>query len=132
MPDPKPNTGPYFPFKLVQRPGNLKGFAWASGEEKIRQSILMILFTNKGERQMRPEFGSDLGRLVFEPISQATLSLIKYYIEEALITWEPRIDLVDVNVKSGNEPGQLLIDIEYKIKGTDEPQSLQVPLSIQR
>ncbi len=130
MTDPKPNTGPNFPFKLVKRGKKYKGFAWASGEEKIRQSIIMILFTNKGERLMRPDFGSDLRRLVFEPMSQTTLSLAKYYIEEALLSWEPRIDLVNVDVRTENESGRLVIQIDYKIKGADEPQLLEVPFSL--
>jgi len=66
--------------------------ATAGRDDHIRDLIEQVLFTAPGERVMRPDFGAGLDRLVFEPITTTTMSLVQHYAEEALITWEPRID----------------------------------------
>ena len=49
---------------------------------------------------MRPEFGSRLHSLVFAPINSSTMNLARYYAEEALTRWEPRIELDDVDTRA--------------------------------
>src|ERR1044071_4460608 len=67
-------------------------------EEDISQSIRIILGTMQGERVMRPDFGVGLQALIFEPVNTTTMALVKHKVEEALITWEPRIDNIEVKV----------------------------------
>ena len=67
-------------------------------EEDVRQAIRIILDTAWGERVMRPDFGAGLQELVFEPINTTTLTLIRHRVEQALITWEPRIHVKNVTV----------------------------------
>src|SRR5215210_1300947 len=69
-------------------------------EEDIAQAIKIILGTNRGERLMRPDFGAGLNAFVFEPISVATIYLVKTRVEESLIDWEPRIDVESVKVSA--------------------------------
>src|SRR4029453_894493 len=59
-------------------------------ETKIQESVLIILGTARGERVMRPDFGSRLHELVFAPINSSTKSLVSHYTIEALVNWEPR------------------------------------------
>ena len=42
---------------------------------------------------MRPDFGVGLRSLVFEPVNVTTKSLVRHRVEEALISWEPRIEV---------------------------------------
>ncbi len=93
-------------------------------EEDIRQSILIILGTNRGERVMRPEFGAGLNAFVFEPISETTKQLIRTRVEEALIDFEPRIDVLSVRVTESTTGGgggknTLLINIDYRVRATN-------------
>ena len=69
-------------------------------EEDIRQAIRIIMFTNRGERLMRPDFGSGLNEFVFANVNTTTMSLIETRVREALITWEARIDVLQVTVTS--------------------------------
>src|SRR5437763_943399 len=86
-------------------------------EEDIRQAILIILSTEKGERVMRPDFGAGLRSLTFEPINTSTLSLVKHRVEEALITWEPRIEVRQITVTTDRQqPGLLMVDIRYLVR----------------
>jgi phage baseplate assembly protein W len=116
------------PFGLNSR----GGIAVAAHAEKVRQSMRLILGTQRGERLMRPNFGANLKSLVFAPNNAATANLARFYVEEALRTWEPRILVDEVHVRHDNVGGQLLIDIRYRIKATNEPQNLVYPLYLQQ
>ncbi len=101
----------------VDTSGNI---ALAAYEEDVRQAVLIILGTAKGERLMRPDFGAGLKALVFEPINTTTKELVKLRVQEALTEWEPRIDKVTVNVSAAARSlGQLQIGISYRIRSTN-------------
>ena len=108
------------------------GIREARHEEKVRQSMQVILGTQYGERLMRPNFGANLKSLVFAPNNPATAYLARFYVEEALRTWEPRILVDEVHVRNDTAGGQLLIDIRYRIKATNEPQNLVYPFYLQQ
>lgn len=100
-------------------------------EQKIKESILIILGTQHGERVMRPNFGCNLKSLAFDPNNTATANLARHYTEEGLTMWEPRILLDEVIVESDNRNGRLLIHIHYKIKSTYEPNNLVYPFYLE-
>lgn len=101
-------------------------------EEDIDQAIKIILSTNPGERVMRPDFGAGLNTFVFEPVSQMTMQRVRTRVEEALIDWEPRIDVMTVNITT--DPGlrnRLLIDISYRVRATNAVRNLVYPFYLQ-
>jgi phage baseplate assembly protein W len=116
-------TGWAFPPRL----GATGEIETADHEEDIRQAIRIILGTIPGERQMRPDFGSGLQALVFEPISERTVGLVRHRVEEALIEWEPRIDSIDVQVTADPPLGRLMIDIHYRVRSTNTFYNLVYP-----
>jgi phage baseplate assembly protein W len=89
-------------------------------EEDIQEAIRIILGTAKGERLMRPDFGCVLNEYVFSSMNTANLRLIEYSVREALIQWEPRIEVLDVQTDTqyANE-GKLMINIEYEVRATN-------------
>ena len=104
----------------------------AAYDEDIRQAIRIILGTNQGERLMRPDFGSGLNAFLFEPVSIATMLLVKKRVEDALIDWEPRIDVLSVNVTTdSSERNKLLIDVEYKVRVSNTVANLVYPFYLQ-
>ncbi|MFE9790541.1 GPW/gp25 family protein [Streptomyces goshikiensis] len=94
------------------------GFDESAGQRKIQESIRIILGTQYGERVMRPDFGCNLKRLLFAPNDESTAGLARYYVEEGLSRWEPRIELIDVTVTNDGARTALLIDIGYRIRAT--------------
>jgi phage baseplate assembly protein W len=101
-------------------------------EDDIRQAIRIILETSPGERVMRPDFGSGLMDMVFEPVSFTTLALVKQSVEQALIIWEPRIDVREVKVTvSGAARNRLDIDIGYQVRATNTFYNLVYPFYLQ-
>lgn len=86
---------------------------YEGGPEKVRQSILLILETEPGERIMRPTFGCGLRRYLMKPNNTATRALIKHDVERALSGSEPRIRLLEVRVEPGGDPSLVLIQVFY-------------------
>lgn len=106
--------------------------AMSEGEEGIRESILIILGTAKGERVMRPDFGCSINELVFEPNSTATTTLVAFHVKEALMKWEPRVEVLNVKATTDeNEGNRLNIDIEYKVKTTNSKANLVYPFYLE-
>lgn len=101
--------------------------AMASDEDDIRQAVQIILGTAQGERVMRPDFGAGLQTLVFEPISTTTKALLRHRVEEALITWEPRIDNITAEVTAEPKQGRLMLGIRYRIRATNTFYNLVYP-----
>jgi phage baseplate assembly protein W len=98
------------------------------GEVKIEQAILIVLGTARGERVMRPEFGSRLRELVFAPLNSSTRALASRYVTDALIAWEPRIDVLAVRAEwRGALEGVLDISIDYRVRSTNSEFNLVYP-----
>lgn len=93
----------------------------------LEESIIIILRTGLGERVYRPNFGSRLSELVFEPMNTKTLLLIRLYIEEALEMWEPRIILREVLTIPDPIDGRVDIEILYTPKESYEVRSMVYP-----
>lgn len=106
--------------------------AMARHEASIRQSIWIILATARGERVMRPDFGCGIHDLVFAVLSTATTSRAAAEVEQALQRWEPRIELLEVNAAADEEePGQLLIEIDYRVRATNNRFNLVYPFYLE-
>jgi phage baseplate assembly protein W len=102
--------------------------ARTGGPEKVRQSIRLILGTRRGERALRPDFGAGLEELQFEPLSATTAALVRHRVEQALIAWEPRIDVSEVTVTlTDRATGRLDIEIGYRIRATNTFYNLVYP-----
>jgi len=117
-------SGWHFPIQI----GPTDGLALTNMDNEISQAIRIILTTIPGERVMRPTFGSRLHELAFAPINSETMALARRFVEQALRMWEPRIELMTVDVISDDEqPGCLLIKMEYQIKSTYDRRTLVYP-----
>ena len=102
--------------------------AFSKYEEDIKEAIIIILSTAKGERVMRPDFGCGINGMVFQTINMSTLSLIEMTVREALTQYEPRIALVNVNVSADQaENGILLISIDYTVRSTNNQFNIVYP-----
>jgi len=105
----------------------------SGGNDSIRESIMIILGTAKGERVMRPDFGCGINELVFAPNNTATATLITFYIKEALLKYEPRIELLKVNAEPDDtEQNKLIISIDYMVKTTNTKDNLVYPFYLER
>ena len=116
-------------FPLQVTPGGT--IAQAKFEQRIEESIYLILSTAKGERVMLPDFGCGIHELVFESNSATTIAVITQSVREALVAYEPRIDVLDINTE--NDPAELnllLIRIDYRVRANNARGNLVYPFYI--
>jgi phage baseplate assembly protein W len=112
--------------------GNDGRLRLTSEEEVIRTSIFLILSTAPGERLMRPDFGCGVHDLVFEANTSALRGAVQSRVNDALVRWEPRIDVLDVRVDTNPQAGhQLLIRIDYRIRANNALFNLVYPFFLQ-
>lgn len=105
----------------------------AAYEERIRHSIRLILETARGERVMRPDFGCGLHERVFAVNDATTRGSVADDVREALLLWEPRIEVLDVTVTaSGDDEEVLRISIDYRVRSTDNRFNLVYPFYLER
>ncbi len=104
----------------------------ANDDDKVRQSIEIILRTAPGERVMRRDFGCGIHELVFATISADMLGRVVASVSGALATWEPRIDVLGVDARPDrDDPTRLLIEIDYRVRSTNSRFNLVFPFYLQ-
>lgn len=98
------------------------------GETDIEQSIRVILSTAPGERVMRPNFGCGIHSYVFEAVDTTRLTLIEDEVRDALVEWEPRIEVLAVDAElADRSTGRLDVDVEYRVRRTNNEFNLVYP-----
>jgi Bacteriophage baseplate protein W len=111
-------------FELGGAPGVGPGpdgrIAEAGADDKVRQSIWLILATAPGERVTRPDFGCGIHDLVFAPRTAGTLGEIIRAVTEALTRWEPRIELLSVDARPHPDDALgVLVEVSYEVRATN-------------
>ena len=103
-------TGMKFPPQINPATGR---FAVSSEEESVKESVYLILMTQKTERFLRPQFGSDLMSYTFMDINITSVNMMVRSLTEQILS----------NVREGC----LLVNIDYVIKSSQEEDRLTVP-----
>ncbi len=113
-------------------PDELGSLGFVDGDENVEQSLRILLLTLVGERVMRPDFGTQLGRLVFAPGSTQYLELLETAVRDAVRDWEPRIDLDDVRAEmdatqTPDADVRAIVSIRYRVRQSNTQQNLVFP-----
>jgi uncharacterized protein len=97
-------------------------------DRDVKEAIRIVLETRPGERLMRPSFGCGIHELVLEEINATILFAVESSVREALITYEPRIELLAVDVDPRDAlNGCLLVSIHYRLRRTNQDDNLVYP-----
>jgi uncharacterized protein len=125
----RPFLGAGWKFPLQVTPGGK--IARAFFEQRVEESIYLILSTAKGERVMLPNFGCGIHDLVFGINDPRTRSAIVQQVREALTRFERRIDVLDISAESSADNSNLLlIRINYRIRANNAIGNLVYPFYI--
>ncbi len=117
-------TGMKFPPQINPATGR---FMTVSDEESVKESIYLILMTQKRERFMRPSFGSDILSYAFMDTSTTALNLIKQEITSNILSQEPRVEDVGITIDDKQQAGCLMIYIDYVLKADHSSGSMVFP-----
>lgn len=114
-----------FPVSVDPVTGRVRTVAY---DEDIAQSIRLILTTQKGQRVMRPDFGSRVRDFAFRELNATTLTLVEEDVRSALIQYEQRITQIAVKASPMDaEQGILNIEVSYVVRVTNSPFNLVFP-----
>jgi phage baseplate assembly protein W len=111
-----------FPFKDSEK--GLYLDMTTSDAEEIRASLMHLLLTNKGERFMMPEFGTDLLKYVFEPNDSKTITDLKLDLNVVIKKFIPNLQIDDVRINDNPLSNELItITIDYTVSDGTYSQS---------
>ncbi|MBO5092791.1 MAG: GPW/gp25 family protein [Lachnospiraceae bacterium] len=117
-------TGMKFPPQINPTTGR---FTCVSGRESIKESVYLILMTQRTERFMRPDFGSRVMGYVFAQTDATMLNLMAHEIAGDIMRSEPRIEQVNVSMDQDSRPGCLFINVDYTVRGENVRENMVFP-----
>ena len=94
-----------------------------SNENAIARAVRNIVLTTPGEKFFDPDFGSNVGEILFENVDDITAVSIEDEIKSSLKNYEPRVELINVTVDPNFDENQFDVTISYRIVGIDIPPS---------
>lgn len=110
-----------FPFRIGD---DGRPVAVQSREEHVRDELLQLILTSLGERAFVPEFGTNVRRLTFENLDQATQSLTKATITQALRRWlGGRVEVEELEVTVSEST--LVVELRYRLAGAADSRTLR-------
>lgn len=117
-------SGMKFPPQINPATGR---FEVVSGPASVKESVYIILMTQKAERFIRPEFGSSLMNYTFMDTSATMLNMVSREIASDLLSQEPRLEDVEVRIDAASKQGCLFIYVDYLIRETNVRDNLVFP-----
>ena len=95
-------------------------------ENAIKQSIKNLIMTKNFERPFRSDIGSQISPLLFEPITPVLRATIKKTITNTIISYEPRVNLLSVEVLLSPDNNGVYVTIVFSIVNTSTPISVDL------
>lgn len=95
--------------------------AESSSDRYVRGLIEAVLFTAPGERVMRPDFGSGVAQLLFEPNSPELAGTVQMLVQAALTQWLSDVIAVSA-VRVETEESTLKVTVSYALRGDGQQQ----------
>jgi phage baseplate assembly protein W len=97
-------------------------------ENAVKTSLKNLILTSNYERPFHSEIGSPIKRLLFEPATPMLQVMLKKAIEDTVLNFEPRVQLLEVDVNVSGDNNSVYISIYFKIVNTERPLSLDLVL----
>lgn len=110
---------------LTQNPLN-NDLALKRDEESVKESLKNLILTDKGERLMQPNVGGNVRSLLFDNITPATIKLAEEQIRSTIDDYEPRAEIIDVEVKSAADENRIEITIRFFLTNIEQPISVNI------
>ena len=86
--------------------------------DQIKSNIINYVLTNKGERVLNPNFGSNLRKFIFENITESNLRALEIKLTNDIKNNFPSVDVTSITLSSAYEDNAIQLDIVYSIYGS--------------
>ena len=114
-------------FTMFKHPMN-RDVGKKTAASAVKQAIEALLKTNHYERPMQPHIGSDIKKLLFEPMDNITSELLKSEVTQAVTRLEPRASILNTKVTPQYENNRYVVRIIFSIDSTQKPEEVEVLL----
>lgn len=99
-----------------------------TNENAVTRSIRNLLLTNRGERLYQPNIGSDINRMLFEPMSEGISELLSTYINNTINTYEPRAKVLNIKAIPDYDNNLYTVFITFMVINKQEPITFNISL----
>lgn len=97
-------------------------------EHAVIRSIKNLVMTDQGERLYQPDLGSNIKRMMFEPMVESTAEIISQYIQETIDVYEPRAKVLDISVVPDYNNNLYAVTLSFMIINKEDPVTLNITL----
>lgn len=94
-------------------------------EMAVINSVKNLILTDHYERPFRPEIGSNVKRMLFEPMDAISSSLLEREIRQVLQNFEPRVTLREVAVSPDYDNNAYKVGMTFLISNMSDPVTIQ-------
>ena len=100
-----------------------------STQAQIKSNLINLLLTNKGERPYNPNFGSDLKKLLFEPLTDTLTNSIKENILRSINTFIPDIIVTSMDIIPNTEGNSITAMVSYRLRISGNKDKIYIDFS---
>jgi hypothetical protein len=97
-------------------------------DKAVIRSVRNLILTNHYERPFHPEIGSNVRKMLFEPISPLTANYLQREIEDTIKNFEPRVRLQQVVVQTEPDSNAYSAIISFFINNNTAPTTINFVL----
>jgi phage baseplate assembly protein W len=98
-------------------------------EEAVKASIRNLISTRNYERPFHPEIGCQVFSLLFENFNPITIQVMKNTIRDVIQKYEPRVKLLDVNIRDLSDNNEIQVEVFFKLINSEKPITLTSVIS---
>lgn len=100
-----------------------------TNSEAVKRSVRNLILTKRGERMFQPSVGSDIDRILFEPMTEQTTIVLEQFIREVIKKYEPRVIDLQVYVQADDFNNSYAVSIVFNIINNSNPIAINLNLS---
>lgn len=99
--------------------------------DSIKSQVLHVIFTPKGQRLRKPDFGTDLIKYIFNPSDENTFGEIKNEISKQITKYVPEVMFRDITIYNDEESDNgIIVVIEYGVKKGEKTEITKVAVKL--
>jgi phage baseplate assembly protein W len=99
-----------------------------STKDQIKSNLINLLLTHRGERVLNPEFGADLPRLLFEPLTETLYQKIQNQIILNVKIHIPEITILNIEITPNIDSNLVNVNVEYKLNISGQQDNIIIAL----
>lgn len=112
-------VSPGYRYRDIEMPPKIntngKDFKALEDVDSINNGLHNIFLWSPGERVLLPEFGLNLKQYLYEPVNESTANSIREYLQNAIVQWEPRVSVDNIEVTPFPDENMYRVQLEWSV-----------------